>query len=145
MEVWHILITTAIIAFLLEIFTAGFVAGSVSIGLLFAAIGNYFGAATEWQITLFALGVIISFFLIRPIISTYGYSKNSVLTNHEALLAKNGTVTEEIDALNNTGRVSIDGDNWKAKTRNNTILTIGTTVQVVAIDSIILIVEPLKH
>jgi membrane protein implicated in regulation of membrane protease activity len=40
--------------------------------------------------------------------------------------------------------VKIDGDDWKASTKNNEIIKVGTTVKVVAIDSIILFVKPLK-
>ena len=62
MEEWQILITIGIIAFIVEIFTAGFISGSIGIGLLFSAVGNYFGLETKWQILLF------SFLLILPLI-----------------------------------------------------------------------------
>jgi len=143
MEPWHILVTIAIIAFIIEIFTAGFISGSVGIGFLFAAIGNYLGLETRWQILLFAFGVTLTYFLIRPIINKYGYGNNKIKTNRDALIDKTGTVTQEINPLKNTGRVSIDGDDWKASTTKNEIIKVGTTVKVVAIDSIILFVEPL--
>lgn len=144
METWHILITIAIIAFIAEIFTAGFISGSIGIGLLFAAVGNYLELEVKWQITLFASGVAITFFLVRPIINKYGYRKSKVKTNQEALINKKGTITEEINPLNNTGRVSIDGDDWKAKTTRNKIIKVGETVKVVGIESIILVVKPLN-
>lgn len=144
METWHILITIGIIAFIAEIFTAGFISGSIGIGLLFAAIGNYLGLEVKWQILLFAFGVALTYFLIRPIIIKYGYRKDKVKTNQDALINKNGTVTEEINHLKNSGRVKIDGDDWKAKSFDNKIIQIGTIVTVVEIDSIILIVKPLN-
>ncbi len=144
MEEWHILVTIGIIAFIVEIFTAGFISGSIGIGLLFSAVGNYFGLETKWQILLFAFGVGLTYFLIRPIITKYGYRKNRIKTNQDALIGKSGTTTQEINNNQNTGRVSIDGDDWKAKTENNEIIKIGTTIKVVAIDSIVLIVEPLN-
>jgi membrane protein implicated in regulation of membrane protease activity len=144
METWHILITIGIIAFIAEIFTAGFISGSIGIGLIFAAIANYFGLDTKWQILIFAFGLALTYFLIRPIITKYGYRKSKVKTNQDALIDKTGTVNEKIDNLQNTGRVSIDGDNWRAKTRNHEIIEIGTTVKVVAIESITLIVKPLN-
>lgn len=144
MEEWHILVTIGIVAFIFEIFTAGFISGSIGVGLLFAAIGNYLGLETKWQILLFAFGVALTYFLIRPIITKYGYRKNKVKTNQDALIGKTGKVTQEINPSKNTGRVSIDGDDWKATNKNNEIIKIGTTVKVVVIDSIILIVEPLN-
>jgi len=144
METWHILITIGIIAFIVEIFTAGFISGSIGIGFLFAAIANYFGLETEWQILIFAFGVALTYFLIRPIIIKYGYRKSKIKTNQDALINKTGIIKVRIDNKNNTGRVSIDGDEWRAKTKNNEILEVGATVKVVAIESIILIVEPLN-
>ncbi len=144
METWHILISIGIIAFIAEIFTAGFIFGAVGIGLIFAAIGNYFALEIEWQILLFAFGVALTYFLIRPIMTKYGYGKDKVKTNQAALINKNGTVTEEIDPTNNKGRIKIDGDDWKAKSLNNEIIQVGTIVTVVDIESIVLIVKPLN-
>ena len=144
MEVWHILITIGIVAFIVEIFTAGFISGSIGIGLLFAATGNYVGLETKWQILLFAFGVALTYFLVRPIITKYGYLKTKVRTNQDALIDKTGKVIQEINPFENTGRVTIDGDDWKASTKKSEIIKVGTTVKVVSIDSIILFVEPLK-
>lgn len=144
MEAWSILVTIGIIAFIAEIFTASFIAGSVGIGFFFAALGNYIGLETKWQILLFALGVALTYFLIRPIIIKYGYGKNDAKTNRDALIGKRGKVTEEINPIKNTGRVSVDGDDWKAITKNNDIIEVGKIVTITEIDSIILLVEPLN-
>lgn len=93
---------------------------------------------------IFAFGVTLTYFLVRPIITKYGYRKNKVKTNQDALIHKNGTVTEEINLLKNSGRIKIDGDDWKAKSLNNEIIQIGKIVTVVEIDSIVLIVKPLN-
>jgi len=144
MDTWYILAAIGIVAFIIEIFTTGFIAGSVGIGFFFAAAGNYFGLAVEWQILLFATGLTLTYFLIRPLINKYGYGKEAVRTNRDALIGRTGKVTEEINTEKNTGRVAIDGDNWKAVARQHDSIPAGTTVKVVDIDSIILFVEPLK-
>ena len=144
MEGWHILVTLGIIAFIVEIFTSGFISGSIGIGLFFAATGNYLSLDAKWQILFFALGVALTYFLIRPIINKYGFGTKKVKTNQDALIDKKGIVTQEINYVENTGRVKIDGDDWKAATKNDEIIKVGTTVKVVAIDSIILFVKPLK-
>jgi membrane protein implicated in regulation of membrane protease activity len=144
MEGWHILVTIGIIAFIIEIFTAGFILGSIGIGFLFTAIGNYFGLETKWQILLFAFGVGLTYFFIRPIITKFGYRKGNVKTNKDGLIGKTALVSQEINHFENTGRVKIDGDDWKASSTNNDIIKVGTSVKVVAIDSIILFVQPLN-
>ena len=144
METWHILIILGVIAFIAEIFTTGFIMGSVGIGFLFSATGNYFGLETKWQILLFAFGVALTYFLIRPLINKYGYNKNPIKTNKDALIDKQGIVTQDINNKLDTGRVKVDGDDWKAKTEQDIIIKTGTTVKIVAVDSIILTVEPLN-
>ena len=141
MEAWHILVTLGIIAFIAEIFTAGFISGSIGIGLLFAALGSYLSFDTEWQILLFAFGIILTYFLMRPIIMKYAYRNNKVKTNQDALIGRNGIVTEEINNKPNTGRVRIDGDDWKAKTINDDTIQVGATIEVVEVDSVVLIVN----
>ena len=144
MEAWHILITIGIIAFIAEIFTAGFISGSIGIGFLLAAVGNYLGLDIKWQILLFTTGVALTFFLIRPFLEKFGYRKEMVKTNREALIGKTGIVTEEIHPKKNTGRVKIDGDDWKARPLDSEVIKTGATVEVVQIESIVLIVKPLK-
>ncbi len=145
METWHILLTIGIIAFIAEIFTAGFISGAIGIGVIFAAIGNYMGLEIKWQILLFAFGLALTYFLIRPIITKYGYRKDKIRTNQDALIHKIGAVTEEINLSKDTGRIKIDGDDWKAKSIDHEIIPIGTMVTVVEIDSIVLIVKPINN
>jgi membrane protein implicated in regulation of membrane protease activity len=144
METWHILLTLGVIAFIAEIFTAGFISGAIGIGFIVAAIGNLIGLGTEWQLLFFAFGVAVTYFLIRPIMTKYGYRKSNVKTNQDALINRNGTVTEEINNLKNSGRIKIDGDDWKARSLNNELIQVGTIVTVVEIESIVLIVKPLS-
>lgn len=143
METWQILVAAGIVAFIVEIFTAGFIAGSAGIGFFFAAIGSYLGLSTPWQILFFAAGMALTYFLIRPLINKFGY-KEPVKTNRDALIGKTGKVTETIDPETHTGRVAIDGDDWKAMTAGNESIAKGATVEVIEIDSIILIVKPLN-
>ena len=143
MQTWQILVAAGIVAFILEIFTTGFISGSAGIGFFFAAAGSYFGLSAPWQILLFALGMALTYFLIRPLVNKYGY-REPVKTNRDALIGKTGKVTEEINPETHTGRVAIDGDDWKARPANNETIPAGSTVEVVEIDSIILFVKPLN-
>jgi len=144
METWHILITLGIVAFILEIFTAGFISGSIGIGFLFAALGNYLGLEIHWQIFSFTVGIGLSYFLIRPVILRIGYNKNYQETNRDALIGKKGRVTQEINENKGTGRVSIDGDDWKAVSGEGINIETGVKVEVIEIDSIVLIVKPIN-
>ena len=141
-ETWHILIALAVVAFIFEIFTAGFISGSVGIGFLVSGVFSFLGLNYEWQIFMFSVGLGLTFLLIRPLIMKYAYDdKNKITTNKDALIGKEAMVIETIDFYKNTGRVKIDGDDWKAKSKNKAVIPIGTLVKVITIESIVLIVN----
>lgn len=145
MEIYQILIILGVFFLIIEIFLTGFFAGSMAVGFFVAAVGAYLGVSTNWQIFIFSAGALVSFFTIRPVINKYGYkSSGGIKTNMESLPGKKAKVVETIDAENETGRVAIDGDVWKARTEDETIIPINTTVEVVRTESIVLIVKPLK-
>ncbi|MBN2669091.1 MAG: NfeD family protein [Bacteroidales bacterium] len=140
-EVWHYLVAGAFVALIIEIFTISFVAGSVGVGLLLAALANYLGFAIQWQIVWFAVGVGVTFFTIRAIMEKFVFKKNGVKTNQDALIGKTARVSEEIDPARGSGRVKIDGDDWKAETENDEIIGFGQLVEITDVRSIILIVK----
>lgn len=140
-EVWHYLIAGAFLAFIIEIFTAGFIAGSVGIGLLLAALANVFGLSVEWQIIVFSIGLAASFFAIKPVMEKLIYNKNAEKTNQEAMIGKMGRVLEEINTAKGTGRVKLDGDDWKAEVEDGAVIAVGKYVDIIRIESIILIVK----
>ena len=53
-------------------------------------------------------------------------------------------VIEEISNENNRGRVLLDGDNWQARSLNNEMIPEGTLVEIVQLNSIILIVKKIN-
>jgi membrane protein implicated in regulation of membrane protease activity len=75
----------------------------------------------------------------------YAHKKSQhVKTNADALVGKIGRVSVTIDGAKNTGRVSLDGDDWKAETENGVIINTGEKVEIVKVDSTVLIVKPIK-
>ena len=145
MEIYHLLIIAAILSFILELFTATFLLLSVGIGFLLAGTGNYFEMTTEWQIYLFSIGVVITFFAIRPIMNKYGFSADAKHTNQNALIGKIGLVSEEINNEKDTGLIKVDGDVWKARsTEDSTIINKDEKVEIIHLESIVVTVKKLK-
>ena len=64
-----------------------------------------------------------------------------VKTNAEAIIGRKGIVSERIDAEQHTGRVAIDGDDWKAVSEDGSIIEKGVSVEIVKMDSIIVTVK----
>lgn len=144
-EIWHIWIIVAVILFIVEIFTPAFLVACLAIGCIFAGIFSSMDFGIKIQLLAFSIGTIISFFGVRPFILKYGHKKSGDLkTNVHALVGKIGKVTVTIDNSQNQGRVTVEGDDWKAETENNEILNAGERVEIIKIDSTILTVKLIK-
>ena len=137
---WHILLALAIFSLIVEVFTLGFLAGALGVGLVFSSVGAYFELDTEWLIALFALGSIIAFFTIKPVVDRF--LKDKVTTNADSIVGQKGRVTEAIQNATGAGRVLVDGDDWQVECEED--LPVGTVVRVVARESIVLQVEAVK-
>lgn len=145
-DIWQIWLLLAIVCFILEIFIPSFVVFNFGIGALLATLAAGINFSLEWQIVFFSVGTLTSFFLIRPVMIKWFYKKShAVKTNTEAMQGRIGVVSETIDNLNNRGRVQLDGDDWKARSVNNEIITNGTSVEIVKTESILIIVTPIKN
>lgn len=65
--------------------------------------------------------------------------------NKEALIDRRGIVVEEISMAKNTGRIRIDGDEWKAVIDGDQVFALGASVRVISIEnSVLLRVELFK-
>ncbi|MBN2614263.1 MAG: NfeD family protein [Bacteroidales bacterium] len=145
MEIYQLLIILGVFFLIIEIFLTGFFAGSLAVGFFVAALGAYLGVSTSWQIFMFSVGALVAFFAVRPLINKYGYkASKGIKTNMESLPGRKAKVVEAIDAENESGRVAIDGDVWRARSEDGSDIPVNTTVEVVRTESIVLIVKPLK-
>ena len=61
-----------------------------------------------------------------------------------ALVGKIGKVIVAIDNSKSQGRITFEGDDWKAESENNEIINVGEKVEILKIDSTILIVKLIK-
>lgn len=144
MEVWHIWIIVAVLLFIVEIFAPTFLAACVAIGCAAAGLFSYFDFGIKGQLIAFSIGTLASFFGVRPFMLKYAHrNSGKVKTNVDALVGKIGKVTVAIDNSQNQGRVTIEGDDWKAETENNEVLNAGEKVEILKINSTILIVKPI--
>ena len=144
-ELWHIWLIIALISFIMEIFIPSFVLFNFGIGAVIGSFAAGLNLSLEWQIALFSGGTMMSFFMVRPAMKRFAYKRTEGFkTNMEAMVGREATVTEEISNENNRGRVSLDGDVWQARSLSNESIPQGTRVEIVQLNSIILIVTKLN-
>ncbi len=141
-ELWHIWLLIALISFIMEIFIPSFILFNFGVGALVGSLAAGLNLSIEWQIVLFSLGTLMSFFLVRPVMKKIAYNHSEDRkTNIDAMVGRYAKVTEEISNENNRGRVLLDGDNWQARSLSNDEIPTGSTVEIVQLNSIILIVK----
>jgi len=137
---WHILLALAIFSLIIEVFTLGFLAGALGVGLVFSSVGAYLELETEWLVALFALGSVVAFFAIKPIVDRF--IKDKVKTNADSIVGLRGRITEAVDNATGAGRALVGGDDWKVESDQD--LAVGTQIEVIARESIVLQVKPVQ-
>ena len=142
MEVYQIWLIVAILLLIFEICSATFGAICFAIGAGFSALAAGLGANVTWQIIIFVVVSLLTFIFLRPVVMRFLDRKSKdVKTNADAIIGRKGVVSERIDAEQHTGRVAIDGDDWKAVSEDGSVIEKGTTVEIVKLDSIIVTVK----
>lgn len=142
MEMYLIWLFIAIALVIFEICSATFGAICFAIGAGFSALVAGLGLNLTWQIVVFAVVSLLVFVFLRPFMIKFLERKSKdVKTNADALLGRKAIVSERIDAAQHTGRVAIDGDDWKAVSADGTVIEKGAEVEIVKMDSIILTVK----
>ncbi len=145
MQAYQIWLIIAILLVILEICTAAFGSICFAIGAAVAAIAAGLGAGLTWQILIFVVVSMLTFIFLRPFMLKFMDRKSKdVKTNADALVGKRAVVSERIDASQLTGRVAVDGDDWKAVSEDGSVLEKGTPVEIVKLDSIILTVKAIN-
>jgi len=141
---WHIWMYVAILFFIIELFTPGFIVACLGLGSIAGALSAYLGFDIDYQLISFAVVTTISLFIIRPLLYKKNKSGDLIKTNTDALIGRKAKVVEQIDNKHNKGRVSIDGDQWKALSTSEHSINKGEIVEVVSIDSTIVTVKNFK-
>ncbi len=133
----------AIVLVIIEIMTAGFGSICFAIGAALAGLAAGLGLDNiAWQIAIFVVVSLLTFIFLRPVVMKFLDKKSKdVKTNAEALVGRRGIVSERIDATQHTGRVAIDGDDWKAVSEDGSVIEKGADVEIIKLDSIIVTVK----
>lgn len=136
----------AFIVFLVaEIATVTLISIWFAIGALAAFVLSFFCDVLWVQILLFLLVSLVFIIFTRPFADRF-LNQNREKTNADALIGRQGIVTEAIDNLQAVGEVSLSGQMWMARTADDGI-TIPKDAKIVVkeIKGVKLIVEELKE
>lgn len=137
--VWLILLVIMIIA---ELFSMALTTIWFAGGCLIAAAAAAFQAPLWLQIALFFVVSVALLWFTRPIAVKY-FNKDRIRTNVESMIGMQAIVISEIDNLEGTGMVKINGQEWSARAFYEEMkLPVGMVVIVRQVSGVKLIVEP---
>lgn len=138
MWLWLIAFVVFLIA---EIATVALTSIWFAAGALVAFIVSFFCDTLWVQILVFLIVSLVMVIVTRPVANKF-LNQNREKTNVDALVGRQGVVTEAIDNLKAVGEVSISGQLWMARTADDTVrITEGAKVIVKEIRGVKLIVE----
>ena len=90
---------------------------------------------------LFLAVSIVLLVFTRPLAVKY-FNKDRVRTNVESMIGRQAIVVSEIDNLQGIGQVTVGGQEWSARSEDDSKnLTVGPVVEVVAVNGVKLIVR----
>ncbi|MBD5545480.1 MAG: NfeD family protein [Lachnospiraceae bacterium] len=140
--VWLILLIVFIVV---ELATLGLATIWFAGGALIAALAAMLGTPVYVQVILFVLVSCVLLVFTRPIAVKY-FNKDRIKTNAESLVGMQAIVVSEIDNLQGTGRVTVNGVEWMGRSMDKSkLIAVGAVVIIRAIDGVKLIVEERKE
>ena len=140
---WGVWLIAAGIFFIIEIATVGFLIFWLGIGALFAIFASFFTDSIIAQTVVFVVTSSILIPLTKPLADKFT-GKKTIPTNTYSLINKHGIVITEINPIEGTGLVKVNGETWSAKSEDESIIAKDTEIEVLSIDGVKLIVTPIK-
>ncbi|MCI9447715.1 MAG: NfeD family protein [Lachnospiraceae bacterium] len=124
----------------IEIITLGLTTIWFAGGALVAFVASLLGANLAVQVALFVVVSVGLLALTRPLAVKF-LNKGRESTNAESLIGKKAVVKQEIDNLNARGQVSVNGQEWTARSLEDKVIKEGKTVEIAEISGVKLMVR----
>lgn len=139
-KMYIVWICAAVLFGIFEALTVQLVSVWFVIGAVAALASSLLGAKLYVQIIVFIAASFLMLLITRPLVKKKLTVKMQP-TNADRCIGKAATVTEDIDNINATGQVKVDGQIWSARSSNSSVIKKGTNVTVEKIDGVKLIVK----
>ena len=138
-KIWYIWMIIAALFVVGEIFTAGFFLLWFGVGAAVAGILALFGLGFAWQLGAFVLVSGVLFVVSRRFAEKFS-KKQPPGIGADRVIGKEGMVLEEINNTNNTGRVRLKTEEWRAESDSGDVIPLGNQVEVIRLEGTHLVV-----
>ncbi|MFQ7114322.1 NfeD family protein [Hallella bergensis] len=140
-HLWLVWTLITVLALILEVTSGTFYLMCFAIGATCAIVLSLFPIPFWLQVLAFIIFSAVSVFVVRPFVMKYLHPRHEDrLSNADALIGREGRMIEPITD-HSDGYVRIDGDEWRAVSRDGEPIENGAMVKVVARESIVVTVE----
>ena len=138
MELWQIIGIISIALFILEIFTPTMFFLNLAIAALLTGIISLWYANIYGLITIFVVISVIALIFLKPLLN-----KNTTKNCETGIEGKYiGNIAKvESDITMDNGVITIYGERWEARVKNNDTIQAGSSVRIIENDSLIMYVE----
>jgi len=128
-------LAVAFVAAVLEVSVPHFGSAFVSAGAIAAAAASFLGFGLSVQLTTFIVVMVVSLVTLRSrLLGRLGGP--GVPSRTGPLIGRHGIVTHHIEPTLGTGRVTVGGEDWAA--RSTDAIPVGTKITVTGADGIVL-------
>ena len=143
MHLSHLWLVIAVALVAAEAMFSGLVLASLAAGFFAAAVVAGFGAGLGWQLGALCVATLVLLLGVRPI--TLKLLHGDVpRTNVDALVGRRGRVSQRIDVNDDSGRVVVDGEDWRAVSVDDRTIEAGAFIVVLSVKGTRLIVERIE-
>lgn len=95
------------------------------------------------QAIVFLVSSVILLFLTKPLVDKFTKKDKKVETNAYSIIGKKAIVVQDINNTLGVGQIKIANEVWSAKTKDDTVIEKGAEVNIIRIDGVKAVVEPL--
>lgn len=137
----YIIWAAAIVVFgILEAVTAQLVSIWFVFGAIAALIASFFNVPFAVQVVIFVAVTVLALVITRPLVKKF-INPKKVKTNADKVVGQTGIVVQDINNVEATGQVKVDGQIWTARSTGNNVIASGNEVIIEKIDGVKLIVK----
>lgn len=140
---WQLWLIMAGVFFVGEMITVGFLIFWLGVAALIAMIVSFFTANLIVQTTIFVIFSALLILITKPFVKKF-VDIEPVNTNASSIIGKKALVTIDINSIQSTGQIKINGETWSAESENHEIIPKNSEVEIVAIKGVKAIVKSCK-
>ena len=143
-KIWWVWMALAAVFVVGEMFTAGFFLLWFGVGAAAAGVLALLGFSFPWQLAAFVVvsGVLLA--VSRRFAERFSKAQPPGI-GADRFIGLKGLVLEEIDNTQNTGRMRLHKEEWRADSFNEDIIPVGARVEVVSLDGTHLVVKRIEE